>query len=365
MEALTHCEYEIQEVMKQIDILVVSKQREWESKHAAVLARLAERDHELQRQYEICGSLKGEIAKLESKLELAESEKEQLSVKHVGEIAELRKAFASVKDEYMREPKDYMAKLRTSHSKEMREVKSELKSTLKKLQSACRDNSQLKQEKEKLREECERKSDSSQAEVENLLREISEMKLASRRKEEEWSIKLAEAKSINISREDDLFKEAKELRKVKVELRDALSKWKHAVEEKAQVLEEKEVAITELREYCEALEQEKMENCKTLQSKIRELQEQNSHLNASLSTVNKTLDSKIAEQAQLEESVQDSVATSMSSRKHVDPHSHLTQTTPVPNTAAFLQQENLHSHELEELLDNHIHKLQVHLAASS
>ena len=350
MDALTHCEYEIQEVMKQIDVLVGSKQQEWEEKNRILHTRISERDDELQQQYEISGKLKGEISTLKAQLDVSERTREEIIARHETEIIELRKAFAAVKEKYTQVPKGFMGQLRKTHSNEIHELKKELKDSLEKLKSACRENAELKKE----REDFKLRTDSYSKKLEENLRlsqsELIDIKASFKERENELEMNLATARTAGASVEGDLVKETKELRRVKCELRDALSMLKQAREDQARIMIEKENCLQKLRKELESVKANSKNEIAQMRTRLSFVETENDKLNQSLESINRSISGRTSLGREVE------IPADVSDKRELISGPNMSQTA-----TDFLVQEDLYSGQLEALLDGHIRNLQEHL----
>ncbi|KAM9127945.1 centrosomal protein of 63 kDa isoform 5-T6 [Pangshura tecta] len=97
---LTSCEAELQELMKQIDIMVAHKKSEWEGQTQALETCLQIRDHELSSVKTLLDEKRKEVGSLRQQLEHTEQDKQGMAVKYEQQLKKFQEELGRLKGSY-------------------------------------------------------------------------------------------------------------------------------------------------------------------------------------------------------------------------------------------------------------------------
>uniref|UniRef100_A0A2K6H0M3 Centrosomal protein of 63 kDa n=1 Tax=Propithecus coquereli TaxID=379532 RepID=A0A2K6H0M3_PROCO len=122
---LTSCEAELQELMKQIDIMVAHKKSEWEGQTHALETCLDIRDQELKSLRNQLDMKHKEVGSLRQQIEEHEKIKEEMAVEYKQELKKLHEELGRLKRSYEKLQKKQIRELR-GNTKNPREDRSEI-----------------------------------------------------------------------------------------------------------------------------------------------------------------------------------------------------------------------------------------------
>ncbi|XP_034636717.1 centrosomal protein of 63 kDa isoform X3 [Trachemys scripta elegans] len=97
---LTSCEAELQELMKQIDIMVAHKKSEWEGQTQALETCLEIRDHELSSVKTLLAEKHKEVGRLRQQLEHTEQDKQGMAVEYEQQLKKFQEELGRLKRSY-------------------------------------------------------------------------------------------------------------------------------------------------------------------------------------------------------------------------------------------------------------------------
>ncbi|XP_044886009.1 centrosomal protein of 63 kDa isoform X7 [Mauremys mutica] len=97
---LTSCEAELQELMKQIDIMVAHKKSEWEGQTQALETCLRIRDHELSSVKTLLDEKRKEVGRLRQQLEHTEQDKQGMAVEYEQQLKKFQEELGRLKRSY-------------------------------------------------------------------------------------------------------------------------------------------------------------------------------------------------------------------------------------------------------------------------
>ncbi|XP_032625685.1 centrosomal protein of 63 kDa isoform X14 [Chelonoidis abingdonii] len=111
---LTSCEAELQELMKQIDIMVAHKKSEWEGQAQALETCLQIRDHELSSVKTLLDEKRKEVGRLRQQLEHTEQDKQGMAVEYEQQLKKFQEELGRLKRSYEKLQKKQLKEARES-----------------------------------------------------------------------------------------------------------------------------------------------------------------------------------------------------------------------------------------------------------
>ncbi|NXN59496.1 CEP63 protein, partial [Rynchops niger] len=304
---LTSCEAELQELMKQIDIMVAHKKSEWEGQTQALEACLSAREQELssaraalQEKYKEVGMLRHQVADVEKAKQDMVREYEQQLKKFQEELSRLRRSYEKLQKKQLRETREEANKRQGEDQFEMSRLTRKLEEFRQK--SLDWEKQRLLYQQQVASLEAQRKALAEQS-------ELIQTQLANRKQILE-SVELASRSEIQhltskLERANDAIC-ANELEVERLNMRvDDLTENNRVVLEDQQRLQEE---LRQSKKMLEVLQDEKMELRATLQSQedfIDSTKLHQEHLQKELARVTETLRAKELLIRALEERLQE------------------------------------------------------------
>ncbi|NXJ67608.1 CEP63 protein, partial [Rostratula benghalensis] len=262
---LTSCEAELQELMKQIDIMVAHKKSEWEGQTQALEACLSAREQELssakaalQEKYKEVGTLRHQVADMEkAKQEMVREYEEQLK-KFQEELSRLRRSYEKLQKKQLRETREEAHKRQGEDQFEMSRLTRKLEEFRQK--SLDWEKQRLLYQQQVASLEAQRKALAEQSELiqtqlANRKQILESVELASRSEIQHLTNKLERAK-------DAICANELEVERLNMRVEDLTENNRTILEDQQRVQEE----LRQSKKMLEVLQDEKMELRATLQS---------------------------------------------------------------------------------------------------
>ncbi|NXG46622.1 CEP63 protein, partial [Psilopogon haemacephalus] len=262
---LTSCEAELQELMKQIDLMVAHKKAEWEGQTQALEACLSAREQELasaraalQEAQKEAGSLRHQLQEMErDKQEVAREYQQQLK-KFQEELSRLRRSYEKLQRKHLREARGEGYKRQGEEQSEMSRLTRKLEEF--RQRSLDWEKQRLLYQQQVASLEAQRKALAEQS-------ELVQGQLAWRRQAQE-AVELASCSEIQhltskLERANDaICANELELERLNMRVDDLTENNQTVLEDQQRVQEE----LRQAKKMLEVLEDEKMELKATLQS---------------------------------------------------------------------------------------------------
>ncbi|NXN21686.1 CEP63 protein, partial [Nycticryphes semicollaris] len=262
---LTSCEAELQELMKQIDIMVAHKKSEWEGQTQALEACLSAREQELssaraalQEKYKEVGMLRHQVADMEkSKQEMVREYEQQLK-KFQEELSRLRRSYEKLQKKQLRETREEAHKRQGEDQFEMSRLTRKLEEFRQK--SLDWEKQRLLYQQQVASLEAQRKALAEQSELiqtqlANRKQILESVELASRSEIQHLTNKLERAN-------DAICANELEVERLNMRVDDLTENNRVILEDQQRVQEE----LRQSKKMLEVLQDEKMELRATLQS---------------------------------------------------------------------------------------------------
>ncbi|XP_026645389.1 centrosomal protein of 63 kDa isoform X2 [Microtus ochrogaster] len=283
---LTSCEAELQELMKQIDIMVAHKKSEWEGQTHALETCLDIRDRELKTLRSQLDMKHKEIGMLHQQIEEHEKNKQEMAMEYKQELKKLQEELGRLKRSYEKLQKKQLREFR-GNTKSLREDRSEIERLTGKIEEFRQKS--LDWEKQRLiyqqqvssleaqRKALAEQSEIIQAQLANRKQKLESVELSSQSEIQHLSSKLERAK-------DTICANELEIERLNMRVNDLMGTNMTILQEQRQ----KEEKLRESEKLLEALQEEQKGLKASLQSQenfILEAKMQKEKLQTKLKTV--------------------------------------------------------------------------------
>ncbi|KAM6159962.1 centrosomal protein of 63 kDa isoform 2-T2 [Erethizon dorsatum] len=261
---LTSCEAELQELMKQIDIMVAHKKSEWEGQTHALETCLDIRDRELKTLRSQLDMKNKEVGMLHQQIEEREKIKQEMAMEYKQELKKLQEELGRLKRSYEKLQKKQIREFRGS-TKNHREDRSEIERLNGKIEEFRQKS--LDWEKQRLiyqqqvssleaqRKALAEQSEIIQAQLTNRKQKLESVELSSQSEIQHLSSKLERAK-------DTICANELEIERLNMRVNDLIGTNMSILQEQRQ----KEEKLRESEKLLETLQEEKRELKANLQS---------------------------------------------------------------------------------------------------
>ncbi|XP_054984209.1 centrosomal protein of 63 kDa isoform X3 [Sorex araneus] len=261
---LTSCEAELQELMKQIDIMVAHKKSEWEGQTHALETCLNIREQEVKTLRGQLEMKQKEVGTLNQQIEENEKKKQEMTLEYKQELKKLQEELGRLKRSYEKLQKKHVKDFRGS-ARNHREDRSEIERLTGKIEEFRQKS--LDWEKQRLiyqqqvssleaqRKALAEQSEIIQAQLANRKQKLESMELSSQSEIQHLSSKLQRAN-------DTICANELEIERLTLRVNDLLGTNVTIIQEQRQ----KEEKLRESEKLLEVLREEKRELMATLQS---------------------------------------------------------------------------------------------------
>ncbi|CAH6777826.1 Cep63 [Phodopus roborovskii] len=261
---LTSCEAELQELMKQIDIMVAHKKSEWEGQTHALETCLDIRDRELKTLRSQLDMKHKEVGMLHQQIEEHEKSKQEMAMEYKQELKKLQEELGRLKRSYEKLQKKQLREFR-GNTKSLRDDRSEIERLTGKIEEFRQKS--LDWEKQRLiyqqqvssleaqRKALAEQSEIIQAQLANRKQKLESVELSSQSEIQHLSSKLERAK-------DTICANELEIERLNMRVNDLVGTNMTILQEQRQ----KEEKLRESEKLLEALQEEQKELKASLQS---------------------------------------------------------------------------------------------------
>ncbi|XP_030430855.1 centrosomal protein of 63 kDa isoform X11 [Gopherus evgoodei] len=291
---LTSCEAELQELMKQIDIMVAHKKSEWEGQTQALETCLQIRDHELSSVKTLLDEKRKEVGRLRQQLEHTEQDRQGMAVEYEQQLKKFQEELGRLKRSYEKLQKKQLKEAREG-PKRQGDDRSEVSRLTKKIEefrqkSLDWEKQRLLYQQQVASLEAQRKALAEQSEL------IQQTQLTNRKQVLE-SVQLASQSEIQhltskLERANDtICANELEVERLNMRVDDLTGASQKILEDHQRVQEE----LGHSKKMLEVLQEEKLELRVTLQSQedfIKSSKMHQEQLQKELASITETLHSK-------------------------------------------------------------------------